>query len=120
MYRLWQIILWRHRPAMAVETNLVDIIRIGFTFFANDDIVFRLQHDKAFRAKVRRVLTRRPSLSRSPDPPARPKRSPAFLFAAPASGPAAISIMPTARPKTPGAASAILSIASRTLNGWRI
>ena len=52
--RLWQIIPWIHwprRPAMAVETNLVDAIRIGFTFFANDDIVFRLQHDRAFRAK---------------------------------------------------------------------
>ena len=50
MYELSQIILWilwRLRPAMAVETNLVDIIRLGFALFADGETLEAMAADPA-------------------------------------------------------------------------
>ena len=48
MYELSQIILWilwTLRPAMAVETNLIDIIRSGFALLSNDETLAAMASD---------------------------------------------------------------------------
>ncbi len=48
MFELQQIILWilwRLRPVMAVEANLVDIIAAGFRLFDNDEAISRMEDD---------------------------------------------------------------------------
>ena len=48
MFELSQIILWilwRLRPVMAVEANLVDIIAAGFRLFDNDEAIIRMEDD---------------------------------------------------------------------------
>ncbi len=48
MFELQQIILWilwRLRPVMAVEANLVDIIAAGFRLFDNDEAIIRMEDD---------------------------------------------------------------------------
>ncbi len=55
MYELSQIILWilwTLRPAMAVETNLVDIINSGFALFRDDDTIVSMKRDPAHCAIV--------------------------------------------------------------------
>ena len=48
MFELSQIILWilwRLRPVMAVEANLVDIIAAGFRLFDSDEAIIRMEDD---------------------------------------------------------------------------
>ena len=48
MFELSQIILWilwRLRPVMAVEANLIDIIAAGFRLFDNDEAIIRMKDD---------------------------------------------------------------------------
>ena len=48
MFELQQIILWilwRLRPVMAVEANLVDIIAAGFRLFDSDEAIIRMEDD---------------------------------------------------------------------------
>ena len=48
MFELQQIILWilwRLRPVMAVEANLIDIIAAGFRLFDNDEAIIRMKDD---------------------------------------------------------------------------
>ena len=48
MFELSQIILWilwRLRPVMAVEANLVDIIAAGFRLFDSDETIIRMEDD---------------------------------------------------------------------------
>jgi hypothetical protein len=55
MYELSQIILWilwTLRPAMAVETNLIDIIRSGFALFADDETLAAMSEDPAHCAII--------------------------------------------------------------------
>ncbi len=50
MFELQQIILWilwRLRPVMAVEANLIDIIAAGFRLFDNDEAIIRMEDDPA-------------------------------------------------------------------------
>ena len=59
MYELSQIILWilwSLRPAMAVEANLVDIIRTGFALFADDETLAALAGDPDHCAGVHAAL----------------------------------------------------------------
>jgi hypothetical protein len=53
--QLWQIILrilWPLRPALAVETNLVDIIRIGLDLFHDEDSWLDMEESPAFCAGI--------------------------------------------------------------------
>ena len=59
MYELSQIILWilwTLRPAMAVETNLIDIIRSGFALFADDETIEQMTRDPDHCALVASAL----------------------------------------------------------------
>ena len=59
MYELSQIILlilWTLRPAMAVETNLVDIIRSGFALFGDDETIEAMANDPDHCALVASAL----------------------------------------------------------------
>jgi hypothetical protein len=55
MMQLWQIILrilWPLRPALAVETNLVDIIRTGLDLFHDEDSWLDMEESPAFWAGI--------------------------------------------------------------------
>ncbi len=55
MYELSQIILWilwTLRPAMAVETNLVDIIEAGFATFEDEATLDWMDADPAHCAQI--------------------------------------------------------------------
>ena len=59
MYELSQIILlilWTLRPAMAVETNLIDIIRSGFALFGDDETLEAMANDPDHCAIVASAL----------------------------------------------------------------
>ena len=45
MSELSQIILWTLRPAMAVKTNLIDIIRSGVALFNDDETIEAMASD---------------------------------------------------------------------------
>ena len=55
MYELSQIILWilwRLRPAMAVEANLVDILTTGFGLFQDEETLRLMTDDPDYCATV--------------------------------------------------------------------
>ena len=59
MYELSQIILWilwRLRPAMAVEANLVDILQSGFALFRDDETLRMMADDPDYCATVTAAL----------------------------------------------------------------
>jgi hypothetical protein len=59
MYELSQIILWilwRLRPAMAVEANLVDILTTGFTLFQDEETLRLMADDPDYCATVTAAL----------------------------------------------------------------
>ena len=59
MFELQQIILWilwRLRPVMAVEANLVDILQSGFALFRDDETLRMMAEDPDYCATVTAAL----------------------------------------------------------------
>ena len=59
MFELSQIILWilwRLRPVMAVEANLVDILQSGFALFSDDETLRMMAEDPDYCATVTAAL----------------------------------------------------------------
>jgi hypothetical protein len=59
MFELSQIILWilwRLRPVMAVEANLVDILQSGFALFRDDETLRMMADDPDYCATVTAAL----------------------------------------------------------------